>query len=91
MDNKNAITMKGNEISISVSVFLFRQGNAFIAYCPSLGLSEYDETEDGAKADFEYMLREWLKEQTENGTPNADLARHGWVTDDITSKELNIH
>lgn len=78
MEKKNSITLNGKEISISVSVFLFKEEGAYIAYCPSLDLSGYDTTEDRAREDFEYMLREWLKEQTSNGTLLRDLQRHGW-------------
>ncbi len=79
MDKKNTIILGGEGIDVSVSVFLFQEGNTCIAYCPSLDLSGYDLTEDRAKADFEYMLREWMKEQTANGTLGKDLIRHGWV------------
>lgn len=64
----NSISVKDKEIKISVSVFLFKEGNAYIAYCPSLDLSGDDMTEESAKADFEYMLRDWVREQTANGT-----------------------
>ena len=49
MDKKNAIPLKGNEINVSVSVFLFKEKGAYIAYCPSLDISGYDLTEDKAK------------------------------------------
>ena len=78
MDSVNSIVLKGNEVRVSVSVFLFKEGGASIAYCPSLDLSGYDLTEDTARADFEYMLRSWLREQVENGTLRRDLAIHGW-------------
>ena len=78
METQNYIVLAGKEISISVSVFLFKEENAYIAYCPSLDLSGYDATEDSAKQDFEYVLREWLREQMDNGTLYRDLAKHGW-------------
>lgn len=87
MGTKNSITLKGSEINISVSIFLFKEGEAYIAYCPSLDLSGYDSTEDAAKADFVYMLREWLKEQMANGTLYTDLERHGWKIRSDTATE----
>ena len=78
METQNYIALSGKEINISVSVFLFKEGDAYIAYCPSLDLSGYDTTEDSAKQDFEYMLREWLREQMDNGTLHRDLVKHGW-------------
>lgn len=90
MDKKNSITISPRQASISVSVFLFKEGDTYIAYCPSLDLSGYDTTEDLAKADFKYMLQEWLKEQVANGTLQSDLQRHGWKVGDDTATEPSI-
>ena len=87
MDSVNSIVLKGNEVRVSVSVFLFKEGGAYIAYCPSLDLSGYDLTEDTARADFEYMLRSWLREQVENGTLRRDLALHGWKMESDVATE----
>ena len=57
----NSVALNGNNVKISVSVFLFKEGEVYIAYCPSLDLSGYDVTEENAKVDFEYMLKDWLK------------------------------
>lgn len=62
MEKRNTITLSGQSVSVSVSVFLFKEGEVFIAYCPSLELSGYDTTEDKARADFEYVLKEWLND-----------------------------
>ena len=90
MDKKNAITLKGNEINVSVSVFLFKEKDAYIAYCPSLDISGYVLTEDKAKMDFEYMLHEWLKEQIANGTLYNDLKRHGWDIEQEVATEPSV-
>lgn len=87
MDSVNSIVLKGNEVRVSVSVFLFKEGGAYIAYCPSLDLSGYDLTEDTARADFEYMLQSWLREQVENGTLRRDLALHGWKMESDVATE----
>lgn len=65
-------------IEISVSLFTFKEGDVYIAYCPSLDLSGYDRDIDKAKADFEAMLSDYLLWQTRNGTLRADLEAHGW-------------
>lgn len=77
-DKNNTIQINGSEIKVTASVFLFKEGNAFIAYCPSLDICGYDLTEDGAKQDLEYVIKEWLKEQTEKDTLRTDLEKHGW-------------
>ena len=64
-------------VKISVSLFTFKEGDVYIAYCPSLDLSGYDRDEAKAKADFEIMLADYLSWQMRNGTLREDLAAHG--------------
>ena len=78
----NSVVLNGNNVKISVSVFLFKEGEVYIAYCPSLDLSGYDVTEENAKVDFEYMLKDWLKTQSVNKTLVKDLIEHGWKIDE---------
>lgn len=86
----NAITINGNNIKISVSVYLFKEGDTYIAYCPSLDLSGYDMTEESAKTDFEYMLKDWLKTQTEKNMLKRDLEQHGWRLENNIANEPNL-
>ena len=86
----NTITINVNHIKISVSVYLFKEGDTYIAYCPSLDLSGYDTTEETAKKDFEYILKDWLKTQAENNTLKKDLEFHGWRMGNNTANEPGI-
>lgn len=90
MEKRNSITLTEKDIAVSVSVFLFKEGDTYIAYCPSLDLSGYNTSEDSAKDDFEYMLREWLKEQVANGTLQHDLASHGWNVEQNIATEPSM-
>jgi hypothetical protein len=74
----NSITIQKDGIAISVSVLVFRDNGVYIVYCPSLDLSGYDNTVSGATDNFSYVLKEWIKEQTANGTLEKDLTSHGW-------------
>ncbi|MBQ8969265.1 MAG: hypothetical protein IJ064_05995 [Bacteroidaceae bacterium] len=74
----NTIAFNREGVSISVSVYVFKEDDVFIAYCPSLDLSGYDTTESKARQDFEYMLSEYLRSQMEQNTLHEDLTRHGW-------------
>ena len=78
MTNLNYISFSKDGVEISVSLFVFKEGDTYIAYCPSLDLSGYDLTEESARADFDFMLSDYLSEQLRNGTLRADLALHGW-------------
>ena len=73
---------KGN-LSLELSVFVFKDadypnGDMFIAYCPELDLSGYDETEAKARKSFEFVLKDYLEYTTENGTLEQDLLSRGW-------------
>jgi hypothetical protein len=79
MKTSNYISFDSNGgVEISVSLFTFKEGDVYIAYCPSLDLSGYDHDEAKAKADFEAMLADYLAWQMRNGTLRADLSAHGW-------------
>ena len=65
-------------LEVSVSVYVFKENDVFVAYCPSLDLSGYDHTEEDARLDFEYHLQEYVKFQIEQDTLDKDLTNHGW-------------
>ena len=65
-------------LEVSVSIYVFKENDVYVAYCPSLDLSGYERTEEAACRDFEYVLGEYAKFQMQHGTLNEDLTRHGW-------------
>lgn len=75
----NSIKIYNGKVDVSISVLTFREGDTYIVHCPSLDISGYDRTEELARADFGFMLRDWLTTQIVNGTLADDLARHGWL------------
>ena len=88
---RNNITIQKDGIAISVSVLVFRDNSGvYIVYCPSLDLSGYDNTESTAKDNFSYVLKEWIKEQTANGTLEKDLVSHGWIIKGEESSEPQL-
>ncbi|GAA6528276.1 hypothetical protein LPYR103PRE_02490 [Segatella asaccharophila] len=78
---RNYIKIDQGKVSIKVSVFIFKDGKSWVVYCPSLDLSGYDITEEGAKKDFDWILQDWLNTQTSNKTLDEDLKKHGWTAD----------
>lgn len=85
--SNNSIKITSNKVAISVSVYIFKENNTYIAYCPSLDLSGYDLTDKGAKDSFNFILKEWLHEQLANHTLRTDLERHGWEMKSRTAHE----
>lgn len=78
MDHNHIHFDKNDIVEISVSLFIFKDGDAFIAYCPSLDLSGYELTAEKALADFDFMLTDYLNWQLRHGTLRDDLIAHGW-------------
>ncbi len=90
MTNLNYISFANNGVEISVSLFVFKEGDTYIAYCPSLDLSGYDLTEESARADFDFMLSDYLSHQLSHGTLRADLAAHGWKMSQAKGNEPEL-
>lgn len=62
----------------TITVMLYEQGDYIVAYCPSLDLSSYDKTQEGAKAAFQEALDIFLEYCEENGTLEQNLVACGW-------------
>lgn len=89
-NSKNYIKVSKDGVNISVGVYVFKEGDTFIAYCPSLDLSGYDTTEKKAREDFEFMLTDWLSTQLKNNTLDKDLREHGWKIENKVAEEPNV-
>lgn len=83
----NSISLYKNGVNIKVGVYLFKEGDFYIAYCPSLDLVGYSDTEHKAKEDFEFILQDWLQDQISHKTLNHDLVSHGWKLDKEGGRE----
>ncbi len=83
----NTIKKSGNDISVEVSVFVYKDssypnGRMYIAYCPALDLAGYDTTERGAKKSFEIVMNDYLEDTIAKGSLEEDLFEHGWTKKD---------
>lgn len=72
------IEINNNNIKANLSVFLFKDGEVYHAYCPELDLVGYDYSEEGAKKSFEIVLKDYFDYALKNGTLDKDLLEHGW-------------
>lgn len=63
-NQKDTLRIKGGHLDMSVSVFSGRQGEFFLAYCPSLNISGYGKTEmeaeDFIKIEIEVFCEDLL-------------------------------
>jgi hypothetical protein len=75
---KNAIIKSKGAIQLQLQVAVFQDGDAWVAYCPSLELSTYGEDAAEAKQAFDSALSIFLKETDRKGTLERCLLRLGW-------------
>lgn len=69
-----------------LTVLTFKDEDGFyIAYCPSLSLSDYGDSEEKAKENFAETLALYFETTVEWGTLTKDLKDHGW---DVRSKKM---
>lgn len=78
-------------IDINISVYLFKEGDNVIAYCPSLDLSGYGATQKQAKDSFTIVLKEYLDYGLQQGTLTKDLLNHGWTFNGKITNEPKIN
>ena len=65
-------------LSLNISVYLFKEDSTVIAYCPSLDLSGYGLTNKEAKDSFGIVLQEYLDYGIQHGTLCGDLWKRGF-------------
>ena len=78
---QNIVIKKENgnlQVNLSVTVYLFKEGDSIISFCPSLDLVGSGENERSAKKSFEIVMEEYLKYCISNNTLHEDLMKHGW-------------
>jgi len=61
-----------------LDLFVFRDGGAYIAYCPSVDLSTSASTPRGAVSAFREAFTLYFESCREAGTLRRDLEAHGW-------------
>jgi hypothetical protein len=69
---------KLKEIKADIPVWLFREGNSFIAYSPALDLSSCGENEAEARKRFSEAVTIFLTETVKMGTLDEVMEEFGW-------------
>lgn len=62
----------------NIAFYVFKEGNAYIAYCPSLDISTCAETYSEAVSAFHKMFQLHMEFCVENGTLAEDLMAREW-------------
>lgn len=78
MMRKQIIQRTENFIKVGIEVFLEKEDDYFVSYCPALELSSYGNTEEEARKNFETELEIFLEETEKRGTLEKILLKLGW-------------
>ncbi len=70
--------MAAKDISAKLPVEIFKEGDQFIAYCPSLDISTCASTLEGAREMFAELAHIFLSETVKMGTLDDVLLQCGW-------------
>ncbi len=64
--------------NVKLTVFIFREGDKYIAYTPALDLSTCGDSSEQAKRRFEEIVKIFFEEIIEMGTLDTVLEECGW-------------
>jgi len=79
MYRKNVISKNNNHISVGVNLFILKEDNLFVAYCPALELSSYGNTPEEAKKFFDGAMNIFITDTQKKGTLEKILLSLGWT------------
>jgi len=75
-------------VEVNLGMYIFKEEDAVIVYCPALDLSSYGDTEDQAKKAFESIFESTFKYMLNKKTLKEDLINHGWEIKSLKQKKL---
>ena len=79
---------KGNSVNVSLGMYLFKEDESYILYCPALDLSAYGDTEEQAKNNFTDIFAITIKYMLNKNTIKEDLIKHGWQIKSLKQKKI---
>ena len=77
-----------NGIIVKLSVYIFKEDNAYISYCPSLVLSGCGNDIKEAKDSMKETLLLYLDYTISKNTLLRDLRKHGWNVRGIKQRKI---
>ena len=77
-----------NGIIVKLSIYIFKEDNAYISYCPSLDLSGCGNDTKEAKDSMKETLLLYLDYTISKNTLLRDLRKHGWNVRGIKQRKI---
>ena len=85
---KGRLDYKDKSVNVSLDMYLFKEGNSHIVYCPALDLSAYGDSEEHAKKSFEEIFEITIKYMLNKNTMKDDLINHGWQVKSMKQRKI---
>lgn len=79
---------KDKSVNVRLGMYLFKEGDSHIVYCPALDLSAYGDSEEQAKKSFSDILAITIKYMLNKNTMKEDLINHGWKIKSLKQKKI---
>jgi predicted RNase H-like HicB family nuclease len=76
---KEIIQTDGKTVKATVQVFIIKEGDYYVSYCPALEVSSYAKSSKDAKKRFEEALDIFFEETIKAGTFEKELLKLGWI------------
>lgn len=89
MECPNKIVNRNGNLSVTLDVYVFMDGDSYIAYSPALDLSGYGESEDAAKDSFAIVMDEYIAYGISRRTLVKDLRAHGWKVRSLKQRKMS--
>ncbi len=83
---KDTIQIDQDEFRLNVDIYVFREGENYISYCPSLDICSSGKNFNDAVKNFYEAFELYADYWTEHGTLEADLKAHGWEVETHTAR-----
>ena len=78
MAKRQVIRKTKDSIKVEVEIFVVKEGDFFVAYCPALQVSSYGNTGKDAKKGFDGALNIFINETEKRGSFEKVLLKMGW-------------
>jgi hypothetical protein len=85
--NAEVVTTKG-ALNAKLELYIFKEGNLFVVYCPSLDLSAYGRSEEEAKDEFGHVFRLHITYCINQQSLEQDLIKYGWRISGTKQKRI---
>lgn len=88
METENKIINNNGTINVTLDVYVFVDGDSYIAYSPALDLSGYGDSEQSAKDSFSVVMDEYIRYAVSQKTLVKDLRAHGWRVRSVKQRKM---